>query len=82
MSVSESGAGGAGDTEEKDPESSATPEPGVRMDTEISEDEAGEAGAELRLAGAGPGVTVEVASSTRHIMMWLSQSSSVPSSTE
>ena len=81
MSVSESGAVGAGDTEEKDPESSATPEPGVRMDTEIREDEAGEAGAELRLAGAGPGVTV-VASSTRHIMMWLSQSSSVPSSTE
>ena len=81
MSVSESGAGGAGDTEEKEPESSATPEPGVTMDTEISEDEAGEAGAELRLAGAGPGVTV-VASSTRHIMMWLSQSSSVPSSTE
>ena len=86
VSVSESGAGGAGDTEEKEPESSATPEPGVRMDTEISEDEAGEAGAGVRLAGAGAGVTVVggtvAASSTRHIMMWLSQSSSVPSSTE
>ena len=73
-------------SEEKEPESSATPEPGVRMDTEISEDEAGEAGAGVRLAGAGAGVTVVVgtvaASSTRHIMMWLSQSSSVPSSTE